>query len=534
MADQVAAPGPKTTVDAKVESRLVATGRVFRWIAALFALIVLAGTFFEPLRGIPPGPGMVRDVPVASGLSLTVLAFGALIAGATYGSVGANVVWKRVGTVMSLAAAVFGGFILSVFFTNTTDIWGEGLAIPSFSVGMILILLGAAVPFSISRIEWRVIAGQVGALLVFSLTAAIFLGYVYGDPSVGRLFLQPPISFQASVLSVLIAVGTLLMRPASGLLSTASSPGAGGRLLRWFGPVVLLTPGLILLITELVPPTDRVDVLAFVSVGFGLFLLILLSFFVKALDETALEAANQAARARRATTGLEQEAPVVSGMAELFHLVDVEGIDGWDVATRFRPGRGSVAGDASAVHKLPDGSLGAVLVDLTGHGADPALSAIRMRDLILQSMVSGRSPTDALGLVGWSVPEDVLASAVVMKIEPSTGTVTLCSAGHPPAIVVGTQEATLKAPTGPLLYLEHAPLYEEHRFVLEQGDTLVAFSDGIADVQRAVNGRTEPEMLADLLLSEGGVATRTADLVLGFADPEPKDDQTVVVVRRTL
>jgi len=64
------------------------------------------------------------------------------------------------------------------------------------------------------------------------------------------------------------------------------------------------------------------------------------------------------------------------------------------------------------------------------------------------------------------------------------------------------------------------------------GDTLVAFSDGIADVQRTVNARTEPELLADLLLSEGGVATRTADLVLGFADPEPADDQTVVVLRR--
>jgi hypothetical protein len=444
------------------------------------------------------------------------------------------VVWKRVGTALSLTAAAFGGFILYVFFTDSTDIWGEGLAIPSFSVGMILMILGAAVPFSISRIDRRVIAGQVGALLVFSLTTAIFLGYLYGDASVGRLFLQPPIAFQASVLSVLIATGTLLMRPASGLLSTASSPGAGGRLLRWFGPVVLLTPGLILLITELVPPTDRVDVLAFVSVGFGLFLLILLSFFVRALDETALEAANQAARARRATTGLEQEAPVVSGMADLFHLVDVEGIEGWDVATRFRPGKGYVAGDASAVHKLPDGSLGAVLVDLTGHGADPALWAIRTRDLILQTMVSGRSPTDALGLVGWSVPKDVLASAVVIKIDPPSGMVTLCSAGHPPAIVIGTQEATLKSPTGPLLYLEHSPLYEEHEFVLDEGDTLVLFSDGIADVQRAVNGRTEPEMLADLLLSEGGVATRTADLVLGFADPEPKDDQTVVVVRRTL
>ena len=80
----------------------------------------------------------------------------------------------------------------------------------------------------------------MAALLVFSLAAVIFMGYVFGDPSVGRLFLRPAISFQATILAVLIATGVLLMPPASGLLSTVASPGPGGRLLRWLGPTVLV------------------------------------------------------------------------------------------------------------------------------------------------------------------------------------------------------------------------------------------------------------------------------------------------------
>jgi hypothetical protein len=36
-----------------------------------------------------------------------------------------------------------------------------------------------------------------------------------------------------------------------------------------------------------------------------------------------------------------------------------------------------------------------------------------------------------------------------------------------------------------------------------------------------------------MLLAEGGNAARTADLVLGFADREPTDDQTVLVIRKT-
>ncbi|MGD2059958.1 MAG: SpoIIE family protein phosphatase [Acidimicrobiia bacterium] len=534
MADQVAAPGPHTSVDPKVESRLVMVGRLFRWLAVIYSVLAVVGTVVEFAREIPPGrPPLLRDIPFASAISLTALAMGALLAGDIRHSIGSRIFLRRIGVILALGASAFGAFIMYVFFSNQTDIWGEFTEVPAFSVGMFLVILGIAVPLSVSRVEWRVVAGQIGALLVFSMSAGVFLGYLYGDPSVGLLFLRPPISFQASIVAVLTAVGVLLFRPASGLLSTASSPGAGGRLLRWFGPVVLLMPALLLLTTELVPLAERIDVLAFASVGLGLFLLILLSFFVRALDQTAIEAATKAAEAERARTGLEQEAPVVSGMAEMFHLVDVDSVQGWDVATRFRPGRGTVAGDSSAVRVLPDESIGAVLVDLTGHGADPAIWAIRMRDLIIQSLVAGSSPSEALALVEWSVPDDLLASALVIKVEPESGHVVLCSAGHPPAVVVGTQEASLKNPTGPLLYLAHAGLYESHEFDLAEGDVLVAFSDGVADVQRERGGRTQPEILADRLLAEGGDASRTADLVLGFADNEPSDDQTVVVIRRS-
>jgi hypothetical protein len=511
---------------------LTAAGRFVRWTAFGYSVIAFLGIWVPPLRDLPPGPSLVRDMPAASSVSLSALAFGALLAGEVSQPLGSNLFWRRVSVTVSLGVAAFGALIIYVFFANQTAIWGDSLESPAFSVGVVLVVLGLAVPLSVSRIEGRVIAGQVGALLVFSLAAVIYLGYAYGDPSVGRLFLTPEISFQSSLVSVLAAVGILLIRPASGLLSTASSPGSGGRLLRWFGPVVLFMPAILLLIIEIVPLTDRIDVLAFVSVGLGLFLLVLLSFFVRALDATAIEAATLAAQAERARTGLEQEAPVVSGMASLFHIVDVSDIDGWEVATRFRPGRGTVAGDSSAVFALPDGALGAVMVDLTGHGADPAIWAIRVRDLLLQSLIVGKTPTEAMGLVEWSVPDDVLASAIVLRLDPTTGRVKLCSAGHPPAIVIGEQEASLKSPTGPLLYLRHSMLYEEHEFVLAAGHSIIAFSDGVADVQMTRDGLTEPESLAELLASEAGPASRTADLVLAFADPDRGDDQTVVVIRR--
>jgi len=532
MAEQVAAPGPATSVDPRVQSRLTNAGRVIRWLATGYAFLGLIGIIIPELRGFPPGPSLIRPLTRVSAIAFAGMTLGALLAGDVGHSTKGTVILRRLGVALTSAAALFGVFIMFVFFANRTDIWGESIQIPAFSVGMILVVLGISVPLSISRLESRVVAGQVAALLVFSLTAVIFLGYLYGDPSVGRLFLRPEISFQASLTSVMAAIGVILFRPAVGLLSVASSPGAGGRLLRWLGPVILFTPALLLFVAETVPSTERVDVLAFISVGLGLFLLILLSVFVKTLDENAIEAATNAARAERARIGLEQEAPVVTRLAEMLHTVEIDGIEGWEVATRFRPGRGSVTGDASSVRMLPDGSLGAVLVDLTGHGALPAMWAIRTRDLLLHSMVSGHSPAEAMEMVDWSAPGDILASAMAVTLARDTGEVRMCSAGHPPVIIVKTQETDLKRPTGPLLYLDVTSVFEEERFALDVGDTFVAFSDGVADVQVSKNGRTEPEILADTLLAEGGNAARTADLVLGFAAPEPTDDQTVVVIRR--
>ena len=62
MADLVAAPGRHTTIDPKVEARLAATGRFVRWVAFGFSLIMLLGYAIEPMRDIPPGPTLVREV----------------------------------------------------------------------------------------------------------------------------------------------------------------------------------------------------------------------------------------------------------------------------------------------------------------------------------------------------------------------------------------------------------------------------------------------------------------------------------------
>ena len=531
----VAAPGPQTRIDPSLERRLAIIGQSIRWLAVLYSLIVLGDALFDWFGGsLPEGPAPVREITPSSAIGLVLLSSAALLAGDTSRTADHSPLPRRIGLALGWVTAIFGLFLMLTFvFGWDWPWWADNRQMPAFTVGVNLFALGLAVPLSVSRIDARVIGGQVATLLVFSLAGTIFVGYAFGEASVGRLFVQPEISFQAAVGALVIAAGVVLMRPGSGVLSITASPSTGGKLLRRVGLPLLLAPAFLLFVVEGLPASERIDALAVVAVSMGFLLVILLGLLARVVDVTAIEASNALAQAERAREGLDQEAPLVSILANTFHDVSVGDLDGWDVATRFRPAEGVLVGDASAVRKVDDRRIGVVLVDVTGHGVDPAIRSVRIRDLLIHALALGRGPGEALGTVTRSIRDDELATAVVVCVEVDTGHVVMASAGHPPVAHVGTQSTVLHSATGPLLFLSDDSIFEEVELDLAQGDTLVLFSDGIADVQISSNGRTAPEQLADILLSEGGSAARTAEMVLGFGENDPSDDQSVVVIRRT-
>lgn len=525
---EVASLGKQNQIDPDIEERISRIGAGLRWTGVIYALIVLAGV---PLDRNLFRPAETSAISPVAAVVLAVLAVGALLAGGTTRS-SSGAVPGRTGLTLCLVAAAVGGLLIVDTLGGPTLVSvGEGR--PTFGLGLGVFALGVAAPLSTGRLEWQVLAGQVTALGVSSLGLVIVLGHFYDEPLVTRLFGQSSISFHGSILTLILAGGILLFRPGSGLVSAASSPGPGGTLLRRLGPFVLLIPPVLLLLSEAVPVDRRVDVIISVSVLLGVLFVVIFSLAVQVIDQGVVEASASAAQADRAAIGLEQEAPLVASLEKVLHIVEIDEIEGWEVATRFRQATGAMAGDTSGVEATEGGLISAVLVDVTGHGVDPALKAIRIRDHLMQSLGYGLSPAEALHLVGNQKSGDELASAVVVKIDSASGRAQLASAGHPPGIFVGQQETALVGPTGPLLYLSDTSSYADEEIELGVGEALVLFSDGVADVQRSRSGRPEPEFLADMLLAEGGDAVRSAHLVIGFGEGEPADDQSVVVIRRT-
>jgi sigma-B regulation protein RsbU (phosphoserine phosphatase) len=138
-----------------------------------------------------------------------------------------------------------------------------------------------------------------------------------------------------------------------------------------------------------------------------------------------------------------------------------------------------------------------------------------------------------------------LASLFLAKLDPTTGWVQYCSAGHPPALLLranGTLE--LLSEGGMLLGVFPATPFVSGSFQLDAGDVLVIYSDGITESTNCLEeefGHTRLETQLRSAMAANGKAGPQADAVLfsvlgavqDFAAASPLiDDMSLAVVRR--
>ena len=130
-----------------------------------------------------------------------------------------------------------------------------------------------------------------------------------------------------------------------------------------------------------------------------------------------------------------------------------------------------------------------------------------------------------------------LASLFLAKLDPVTGILDYCSAGHPPALLLradGQLEALSVG--GPLLGVVPGATFERGSVQLRAGEVLLICSDGILESFNDEDQEFGRERLeAELRNARGGSADAILFSVLGavqdFAAPRPlTDDMTLVVV----
>jgi serine phosphatase RsbU (regulator of sigma subunit) len=217
---------------------------------------------------------------------------------------------------------------------------------------------------------------------------------------------------------------------------------------------------------------------------------------------------------------------------------------GYEFAAGYRAAR-EVGGDLYDFI-VPPGSpaqVHIVIADVTGKGVPAALYMAVARTLLHTFALQGHSPAEALRRVNQFIREDeatpLFLSAFYAVLDTDRHRLTYANAGHnPPILLRHTGELELLESNGILLGAFNGFAFEERSRVIDPGDYVIFFTDGITEARNAGgeffdDGRLETVVAARLWSSAEELVAAIVAAVDEFSTGAPQaDDFTVVVMRR--
>ena len=199
-----------------------------------------------------------------------------------------------------------------------------------------------------------------------------------------------------------------------------------------------------------------------------------------------------------------------------------------------------VGGDFLDVFHLEGGLIGLLVGDATGKGVEATSVVESLRGMIRALARFRPSPAFILGEANKSLvfdaPPGSAATAVLVILDPVTGSMTYANAGHP-EVVFCRDQCTLDAiPHAPPLGALPDVAYEEFKRELTPGQDLVLYTDGLTEARGVLALFGESRLLQLLEARRGEDAQLVADELVRaareFSAGGPSDDMVVVVLRR--
>lgn len=240
----------------------------------------------------------------------------------------------------------------------------------------------------------------------------------------------------------------------------------------------------------------------------------------------------------RSQEGLVQNAAVLMSVRARLESAPAIMPSGWSVAAGLTPATGVVAGDCYDVAWVQGSRLGIVVVDVAGHGAESAVVALRAKELLRAAL---RTYVDLGEGLRWvqrhldGLAPGMFLTAFIALLDTTTGSMDYVNAGHPPALLCGSDQATDLPLTGPIIGPFEAT-WESGRVSIEPGQTLVIYTDGLIEVRDADRAEFGLERLRELVSGEFSDAQDVINRCLAetsaFSTIRSHDDVTMVAVHR--
>lgn len=230
-------------------------------------------------------------------------------------------------------------------------------------------------------------------------------------------------------------------------------------------------------------------------------------------------------------------------LREAFAPSRIPSVEGVELAAHLEAAVDGFAGDFFDVIAHRGSGCSLIIGDALGRGPSAASLAVGVRHTLRATLSAGLSPSQSMRLANELVldhPGGLFCTAVICTVDvrPTTALVRVTRAGHPfPLVRRGSGRVELAAPgRGQLLGVFERPGFAQDLVVLDPGDALVLYTDGVTE-RMVDQGRLE---LDGLLAAMTGLTPETTagaicDAIfraLRLADETPPSDDTAVLVAR--
>jgi serine phosphatase RsbU (regulator of sigma subunit)/pSer/pThr/pTyr-binding forkhead associated (FHA) protein len=200
----------------------------------------------------------------------------------------------------------------------------------------------------------------------------------------------------------------------------------------------------------------------------------------------------------------------------------------------------AIGGDFFDYFNLADGQFAFTLGDVAGKGPSAALLTAMIQGAFAAQVTSTDSPAALMAHINRTLIRRAIQArfvTVMYGVLAPDGRLTYTNAGHNPPILVGRTGVRRLETGGLILGLFPHATYEQETLQLEDGDTLVVFSDGVTDALNVAGDDFGEEQLlrcvsefyrcaTDVLLEKILAAVRTF-----AASAARNDDVTALVLR---
>ena len=238
---------------------------------------------------------------------------------------------------------------------------------------------------------------------------------------------------------------------------------------------------------------------------------------------------------------LEQDLEMEARVQQQLLPCSVPALADFDFAVHSKPAE-IVSGDYYDFYEYANGKQGVVIADVMGKGIS---ASMLMSNLQASLRILGPEHEDLASLTMrlnelfcYNLKLIRFISLFLAVIDPRTGFLHYCNAGHHPPILNDAQSQSLKwlNPTGPAIGLVHNPVYGMNSVKLNSGDMLVLYTDGLVEM-RSLKGEEFGEDRLAAYVHENAFKSAQGFMSGLFKDIRDfastfHDDMTIMVIKK--